>query len=580
MSPRVIVIGAGWAGLSAARTYSLVNPTADITILDDDDSVGGVWSVSRIYPGLLADSPRGLFEYSDLSMLDEDSVSLDRPEKFGLIRGEEVHNYLHAYALKRDLLRRIRFRSRVIEAERLRHGANKAAGWRLTLSTGETLDCDKLVVASGLYSAPHVPDIQGLDAFAGLSMHSKLLGKQHHRLASPDIKSVFVVGGCKSATETVNLCLALPNKPQIHWIVRGNEYGVPILYNDPTLPISILSANNTRILSAFSPSIFDTESWFHQFFHSGRWWLGNWLYSKFWSLVAWSLMRDAEYDKSEQGRMIKPDVDKLFHALLHVSLIHKGNPVLEEIHKANRIKVHVGEIDHLSPSALFVRSKTSSETSSNLEEIPTDAILWCTGFKPSTTFFSPADAEDLGLPIAFSAQTPATQQRWRDLHAAADAENLATFPHLRPWPIHASKEPHTNYRMYRQIISPRTIAANDRSICFAGFISNSQTAFASEITALWGVAWMEGLLGRDRFGSEEEMEFDVAKTHAWMARRYGVRGVSGPEVVMEVQTYFDVLMKDLGLKAKRKGGWMEYFGIYGAGDYRTIVDELLEKERG
>jgi dimethylaniline monooxygenase (N-oxide forming) len=605
MVPKVVVIGAGWAGLSAARTYILVNPDVDLTILDDDSSVGGVWSTSRLYPGLVADSARGLFEYSDLSMLDEEvfassrkiattkydgvdvkvmgekeTKTLDKKEMYGLLKGDETNNYLQKYAKKWDLVRRTKFNLKVIKAERTPQGDALPSGWCLTLSSGETLKCDKLIVATGLYSEPSTPEIPGIDSFTGHSIHSKQLGQQHHQLADPRIESVVVIGGCKSAVETINLCLHLPNKPQIDWIIRGGEHGVPIVMNNPSSrsPIPLLVLEYTRFFSAFSPSIFDTESGLYKFFHSGRSWLGTWLCACFWSLFSWSLLRDAGYDKSEQGKMIKPKVLNLFPSLLYVSLIHKGNPVMEELHKGERIKVHVGELDHITSSGVVILKKPSSpNVPSERKEINTSAIVWCTGFKPSTSFFSPTDALSLGLPIPIDSEPAESKKYWNDLLAAADIDLLKKFPALKQWPLQAPKERTTNYRMYRQVLPPSCIDANDRSIAFVGFLSNSQTAFASELTGIYGVAWLEGLFSREDFASKEEMEWDVAKTHAWMARRYGARGHSLPEAVLEIQTFFDVLVKDLGGKVQRKGGWGEYLSVYRARDYSGLIEEMLER---
>ena len=57
----VVVIGAGWYGIAAAKTYLEFDPTISLTVLDADSSIGGVWGSSSIYPGLVADSPAGLF---------------------------------------------------------------------------------------------------------------------------------------------------------------------------------------------------------------------------------------------------------------------------------------------------------------------------------------------------------------------------------------------------------------------------------------------------------------------------------------------------------------------------------------
>ena len=50
------------------------------------------------------------------------------------------------------------------------------------------------------------------------------------------------------------------------------------------------------------------------------------------------------------------------------------------------------------------------------------------------------------------------------------------------------------------------------------------------------------------------MEDEVAKVNAWMARRYGPRGAKDPEIILEVKSFLDVLMRDMGLKVERKRG--------------------------
>lgn len=69
---KVVIVGAGWGGLVAAKTYLQVSRRlsrpVDLKILDSNASVGGAWSSDRVYPGLLAQSPVGIFEYSDLTL--------------------------------------------------------------------------------------------------------------------------------------------------------------------------------------------------------------------------------------------------------------------------------------------------------------------------------------------------------------------------------------------------------------------------------------------------------------------------------------------------------------------------------
>jgi hypothetical protein len=61
-------------------------------------------------------------------------------------------------------------------------------------------------------------------------------------------------------------------------------------------------------------------------------------------------------------------------------------------------------------------------------------------------------------------------------------------------------------------------------------------------------------------------------------------GARDPAIVLEVQGFLDVLMRDLGLRDKRKKGWLglkEWVVPYTSRDYRGVVREFLESvERG
>lgn len=63
-------------------------------------------------PGLIADSPVGLYEFSDLTIIDEKHLA------YGTMTGRDVHNYLQKYAEKYDLIKKIKFESEVETARR------------------------------------------------------------------------------------------------------------------------------------------------------------------------------------------------------------------------------------------------------------------------------------------------------------------------------------------------------------------------------------------------------------------------------------------------------------------------------
>ena len=109
----VAVIGAGWYGLAAAKTYLQFDPSVSLTVIDADSSFGGVWGSSRIYPGLVADSPAGLFESSDMRMSQELGV-----EERADVTGQTVQQYLELCAQKNGVLQRCMFNTQAVKVKR------------------------------------------------------------------------------------------------------------------------------------------------------------------------------------------------------------------------------------------------------------------------------------------------------------------------------------------------------------------------------------------------------------------------------------------------------------------------------
>jgi dimethylaniline monooxygenase (N-oxide forming) len=458
MAPHVIVIGAGWSGLAAAKTYLQISPAVNLTILDDDSTVGGVWSSARLYPGLIANSPNGLYEYSDLSMVTESQPAL-KP-----IAGEQVQAYLHQYAEKNDLLSRIRFRSKVVKAERRAGG-----GWTVRTSAGDDdLECDKLILATGLYSKPHWPDIPRDKDFTGSVIHSKSLGQEHRRLTSEKVTDVVIVGGCKSAVEAANIFLAAGKR--VHWVIRESQQGVPLIVVDPDMRPNLVAVNNTRLFNVWSPSIFATTGFWYRFLHTGRWYLGNFLYFCFWILLSTVVMFTAGYGQSENGRKIKPKVKNLFRLTSYASLVHTNNPFLGWLHSGKNITVY-----RASPTRL-VKGGMQLESGQVLRA---DAVVYATGWRSSIDFFDEDEAAQLGIPVPLNRQDVDAEKLWDSLESKADMLVTNALPRLAEYPKPEMDRENgtTQFRMYRQVISPRILNQQDRSITFVGYVANSQNLY-------------------------------------------------------------------------------------------------------
>ena len=164
----VVIVGAGLQGLAAARIFLQLEPELNLLIVDSNMSVGGVWVKENLYTGLKTNNLRGTFEYTDFPM--DDALGVKKEEH---IPGEVSYEYFRRYAEKHDLMRRIDFGQKVMVAEKVQEG------WRLELETAwlkgqtigppptqRTVRCSKLIIATGLTSAPVPISIKGSEEFA------------------------------------------------------------------------------------------------------------------------------------------------------------------------------------------------------------------------------------------------------------------------------------------------------------------------------------------------------------------------------------------------------------------------------
>jgi len=101
-SSRIAIIGAGISGLAAAKQLAKLEPV----VFEATDSIGGVWQHASFRSTKLQ-TPRCDYEFSDFPWPDRDNSSFPSHT--------EIIEYLHAYATHFDVLRFVRFNSKVVE---------------------------------------------------------------------------------------------------------------------------------------------------------------------------------------------------------------------------------------------------------------------------------------------------------------------------------------------------------------------------------------------------------------------------------------------------------------------------------
>lgn len=142
---KIAIVGAGFAGLSSARVLRRLGH--EVTVYEKAPDVGGVWSETRRYPGLRTQNDKGTYALSELPM------PRDYPE---WPSGEQVQQYLETYVDTFGLAPYLRLSTPVTLAE------PTDDGWAVT-AAGSTEHYDHLVVASGIFSKPFIPPIDGID---------------------------------------------------------------------------------------------------------------------------------------------------------------------------------------------------------------------------------------------------------------------------------------------------------------------------------------------------------------------------------------------------------------------------------
>ncbi|MGB5758950.1 MAG: NAD(P)/FAD-dependent oxidoreductase [Acidimicrobiales bacterium] len=156
---RVVVIGAGVSGICAA--VNLQAAGVPFVVIERNHTVGGVWLDNK-YPGAGVDTPNHLYSYS--------FAQHDWTRFFAL--RDELWGYLESVADRFDLRRHIRFGTTVSTTRY----DEKSKTWAVTM-TGpdgetETMEANLVISGTGIFNPPVLPDIDGLDDFAGPSFHT------------------------------------------------------------------------------------------------------------------------------------------------------------------------------------------------------------------------------------------------------------------------------------------------------------------------------------------------------------------------------------------------------------------------
>lgn len=217
--PRVVIIGAGIAGIATAVTLQRAG-FHEFTILEKGSDVGGVWHWNR-YPGLTCDVPSQLYQFS----------FAPKPDWSGLFApGEEIQRYLRDVVEQFGLDPHLRLDSEV------RSAVFTGSSWQVTTSDGTELEADFLISATGVLHHPFTPDIPGLESFTGDVVHTARWGDG----VATDGRRIAVIGNGSTGVQIVSALQA--GAGHITHFVRTPQWVIwaPMGLSQPTVVGSLL----------------------------------------------------------------------------------------------------------------------------------------------------------------------------------------------------------------------------------------------------------------------------------------------------------------------------------------------------
>ncbi|MBX3705334.1 MAG: NAD(P)/FAD-dependent oxidoreductase [Pseudomonadales bacterium] len=213
----VIVIGAGMSGICAAK--KLKDAGIPFTMLDKNPAVGGTW-YENTYPDCGVDTPNHFYSYS-----------FERnPNWSGYFsKRDELQAYFEHCTDKFGLRDSLRLSTNV---ERMRYQSDEHRWYvEVTNAAGrrETLSANAVISAVGQLNRPNMPDIEGLETFAGPLFHS---ARWRHDVDLAG-KRVAVIGTGCSAVQLLPKTAAIAAHVSVfqrtpHWVSPNRDYYRPV----------------------------------------------------------------------------------------------------------------------------------------------------------------------------------------------------------------------------------------------------------------------------------------------------------------------------------------------------------------
>ena len=206
----VVVVGAGFSGLYLL--YRLRKAGFSTRVFERGGDVGGTWYWNR-YPGARCDVESLQYSYSFDEQLQQD---WHWPEKFSA--QPDILAYANHVADRFNLKKDIEFNTEVKASwfdENLKT-------WKITTNTGEEINAQYFIMATGCISTTQIPNIKGLSDYVGDTFHT---GDWPHEEVDFSGQSIAVIGTGSSGIQSIPVLAKQAKKLTV--FQRTPNYSIP-----------------------------------------------------------------------------------------------------------------------------------------------------------------------------------------------------------------------------------------------------------------------------------------------------------------------------------------------------------------
>jgi cation diffusion facilitator CzcD-associated flavoprotein CzcO len=179
-----VIVGAGFSGIGTAIKLDK-SGLGNYQVIEAGDGPGGTWYWNT-YPGIAVDIPSFSYQFSF-----EQSRHWTRT----YAPGHELKAYAEHCVEKYGLRPKIRFNTKVLGAD---FDATQDL-WNIRTDPGGMVTARFLVNASGVLITPKMPDIDGVESFAGVTMHTARWDHEQDLTG----KHVAIIGTGASAVQVI-----------------------------------------------------------------------------------------------------------------------------------------------------------------------------------------------------------------------------------------------------------------------------------------------------------------------------------------------------------------------------------------